>query len=196
MRLLLLAWNSPIHLSSQNCRARQFLMSAARHSRAPDTVSVMITTFIGRDRLNRLVIPSPGIESPGRLAAICFGRKPIFPSASASACCVVQGCQLLDDPALMLCPCATPPEVGVPAMTSSLRFFAWCESPVARATYPRFTLVQFRVIRRGDLLHAAFRYPLIEPRTTGPVLLHLQTGNAHGIFLTLRSIPSPAGPGV
>jgi hypothetical protein len=103
---------------------------------------VMITTFIGRDRLNRLVIPSPGIESPGRLAAICFGRKPIFPSASASACCVVQGCQLLDDPALMLCPCATPPEVGVPAMTSSLRFFAWCESPVARATYPRFTRVR------------------------------------------------------
>jgi len=70
------------------------------------------------------------------------------------------------------------------------------KSPVARATYPRFTLVRSRVIRRGDLLHAAFRYPLIEPRTTGPVLLHLQTGNAHGICFTLRSFPSPAGPGV
>jgi len=78
-----------------DCRRRRFLMSAPDQSRAPDTVSVMITTFIGRDRFNRLVIPSPGTESPDRLAAICFGGKPFFPSASASACCVVQFCHFL-----------------------------------------------------------------------------------------------------
>jgi hypothetical protein len=37
-------------------------------------------------------------------------------------------------------------------------------------------------MRHGDLLHAAFRYPSIDPRTTGPVLRQLQTGNAHGNF--------------
>lgn len=42
----------------------------------------------------------------------------------------------------MFCRCETPPEVSVPAMASTLRFFAWCESPVARATYPRFTRVR------------------------------------------------------
>jgi len=78
-----------------DCRGRRFLMSALDQSRAPDTISVMITTFIGRDRLNRLVIPSPGTESPDRLAAICLGRKPFFPSASASAYCAVQLCQFL-----------------------------------------------------------------------------------------------------
>jgi len=30
-----------------------------------------------------------------------------------------------------------------------------------------------RVIRRGFFLHAAFRYPLVEPRTTGPDHHHL-----------------------
>jgi len=78
-----------------DCRGRRLLMSAPDQTRAPDTVSVMITAFIGRDRLNRLVIPSPGTESPDRLAAICFDRKPVFPSASASACCVVQFCHFL-----------------------------------------------------------------------------------------------------
>jgi len=48
-------------------------MSAADQSRSPDTIAVMITAFIGRDRLNRLVIPSPGTESPHRRVAICIG---------------------------------------------------------------------------------------------------------------------------
>jgi len=72
---------------------------------------------------------------------------------------------------LMLCPCATPPEVGVPATASSLRFFAWCESPVARATYPRFTRVRPGSCA-AEISCTRRCYPLVEPRTTGPVLLH------------------------
>jgi len=58
---------------------------------------------------------------------------------------------LLNDPAAMFGRFVSPPEVGLLEWAASLRFFAWCVSPAARAAYLRFTRVQNRVMRRGDL---------------------------------------------
>jgi len=135
-------------------------------------------------------------ETPNRPLANCPGTKSVFPSACSGACCAVQRSLLLNDPAAILGRFVKPPEVGFPERAASLRFFAWCDLPADRTAYLRITRVRSRVMRRGDLLHAAFRYPLFRTPHDRAGFTSSSNRQRSWDFCTLRSFPFPAGPGV
>jgi len=148
-------------------------------------------------RLNRLAnsFPLNGTASQTvlepRLKETCF---------PFSVCKCVPRCPRLanpcDDSASMLNPCVTLPEVGVPVRISSLRFF-------------RFRVMRVRLTPHTHVSHwfapghaprslFARDVPLPACRTS-----HDRAGSSSfdpttlmGFLVTLRSIPSPAGPDV
>jgi len=147
-------------------------------------------------RLNRLANSFPLNGTTRQTVLEPRLKETCFPF---SVCKFVPRCPRLANPcndtAAMLNPCVAPPEVGVPARISSLRFFALCDARAAHAAYPRLTLV-----RPGSFATVLFArgVPLPACRTS-----HDRAGSSSfdpatlmGFVVTLRSIPSPAGPGI